>query len=218
MCLHFFEYFYLGTIPIALKLLNNDVEDQYRANIDFFSEATMLRDYSRHPNIVQFFGIYIQPQSNNNNNNSTESYEDYNMSNNRYFLVTELMDESVLDFLLDPQNRKSVGVIELLEIAIDAATGMNHLAANEIIHRDLAGKLFMLNCLSLFVFFHICCRYLIARNLLLKKQENNKFIVKVGDFGLARDVSDKKYYRPNPDKLIPFRYCFEKTNQSNTTQ
>jgi len=132
--LHFFEYFYLATTPIALKLLNNDVEDQYKVNMDFFSEATMFRD-SRHPNIVQFFGIYIQrppPQSNDNNNSKSEEY-------NKYYIVTELMDGNVRDFLLDPQNRKSVGVIELLKIAIDAATGMNHLALNQIIHRDLAG-------------------------------------------------------------------------------
>ncbi len=51
-----------------------------------------------------------------------------------------------------------------------ALAGMNYLANNEIVHRDLA-----------------------LRNLLVGFDQNRNYLVKVGDFGMSRNVQ-KGYY------------------------
>jgi len=130
LCFDDFRLFIcLGKTPIALKLLDNNVDEEGIISDStmtaLLKEAEVLRDCSSHPNIVKFYGIYkaSPPPSN----------------NNPYYIVTELMDGNIRNYLMTRKNRITIGVIELLQIAIDAATGMNHLASNGIIHRDLAG-------------------------------------------------------------------------------
>eukprot|EP00118_Oscarella_pearsei_P022255 m.254447 g.254447 ORF g.254447 m.254447 type:complete len:844 (+) comp40384_c0_seq11:225-2756(+) len=66
----------------------------------------------------------------------------------------------------------------LLQMARDIATGMKYLAKKLFIHRDLA-----------------------ARNVLVSQTHT----CKIGDFGLARDLSDEMYYLTN-SKRIPIRW------------
>lgn len=85
--------------------------------------------------------------------------------------------------LVDGQPRQAkgeLGLSQMLHIASQIASGMVYLASQHFVHRDLATR----NCL-------------VGTNLL----------VKIGDFGMSRDVYSTDYYRvrrlPAPFALLP---------------
>ena len=67
---------------------------------------------------------------------------------------------------------------QMLHIAQQIAAGMVYLASQHFVHRDLATR----NCL-------------VGENLL----------VKIGDFGMSRDVYSTDYYRVRPASIM---FCF----------
>ena len=68
---------------------------------------------------------------------------------------------------------------EILQMAAEIADGMSYLAARKFVHRDLA-----------------------ARNCMVAAD----FTVKIGDFGMTRDVYDTDYYRQGGKGLLPVRW------------
>ena len=56
---------------------------------------------------------------------------------------------------------------EVLQMAIEISDGMSYLSVKKIVHRDLAAR----NCMV-----------------------SNNVVVKVGDFGMARDIYETEYY------------------------
>ena len=68
---------------------------------------------------------------------------------------------------------------EILQMATEIADGMSYLAARKFVHRDLA-----------------------ARNCMVAAD----FTVKIGDFGMTRDVYDTDYYRKGGKGLLPVRW------------
>jgi len=86
-----------------------------------------------------------------------------------YSMATEYMNEGSLDQLLI-KKRNELTFADLLQMAKDALAGMKFLHSKKIIHRDLS-----------------------ARNLLVKR-EGNKYVVKVGDFGLSRSLLENDFY------------------------
>lgn len=67
----------------------------------------------------------------------------------------------------------------------DVATGMHYLKEMHFVHRDLACR----NCL-------------VAEGLV----GGEKCVVKIGDFGLARDIYRSDYYRKVGEGLLPIRW------------
>jgi len=80
-------------------------------------EASMLQSLN-HPNIVRFFGVYIDQAG-------------------EYYLVMEYISRGSLDLLLQ-REKKKISEIDLLFMAKDAVSGLLYLHEMKVIHRDLA--------------------------------------------------------------------------------
>ncbi|XP_042869901.1 uncharacterized protein LOC122251810 [Penaeus japonicus] len=72
-----------------------------------------------------------------------------------------------------------ISVMDCLQIALQVAAGMKYLASQHYVHRDLATR----NCL-------------VGANL----------VVKIGDFGMSRDVYTTDYYQFGGRTLLPVRW------------
>lgn len=99
---------------VALKKLNSSENIQ-----QFLSEAKMLQQL-RHPNIVQFFGIFL--------------HDDL-----KPILVMEFMEKgSLLDLLQTEGDTLSPEQLQMM--CCDTLQGMMYLESKNIIHRDLAAR------------------------------------------------------------------------------
>ncbi|KAG8185562.1 hypothetical protein JTE90_017566 [Oedothorax gibbosus] len=68
---------------------------------------------------------------------------------------------------------------EILQMAVEIADGMAYLAAKKFVHRDLAAR----NCMV-----------------------SDDLTVKIGDFGMTRDIYETDYYRKGGKGLLPVRW------------
>jgi len=139
-----------GTTQVAVKKLK--IEAHFN---DMIEEAKVLLRL-RHPNCVHFLGIY--------------------RSNEGDYLVTEHMPNGSLDIFIQ-KHSDELDLENLLKMAIDAASGMNYLHTQNVIHRDLS-----------------------ARNLLV----DNDMKVKVGDFGMSK-ILENEFYKSS-DHKIPIKW------------
>jgi serine/threonine protein kinase/Ran GTPase-activating protein (RanGAP) involved in mRNA processing and transport len=150
------------SISVAIKTLK-DLDNLERSTEKLAKETHIIENII-HKNIVRFFGIH-----------------DIKIGNNMVrAIITELMAEGSAEDFLRKHTKRSIKPMDILSIALDAATGMRYLHENDIIHRDLA-----------------------ARNLLLTFN-NGKPMAKVSDFGLSRKLPSEQeigraYYQVNSD-------------------
>lgn len=70
-------------------------------------------------------------------------------------------------------------VREILQMAVEIADGMAYLTAKKFVHRDLAAR----NCMV-----------------------SDDLTVKIGDFGMTRDIYETDYYRKGGKGLLPVRW------------
>ncbi|XP_052280991.1 NT-3 growth factor receptor-like [Dreissena polymorpha] len=108
-----------------------------------------------------------------------------------FMLVFEYMEEGDLNsylrnhgpnaclFIKTQSETEILTVTALLKIASDIAEGMTYLATKHFVHRDLA-----------------------TRNCLVGK----KLLVKIGDFGLSRDIYSTDYYKVGNSAVLPVRW------------
>ncbi|XP_078088015.1 proto-oncogene tyrosine-protein kinase ROS-like [Mustelus asterias] len=110
--------------------------------------------------------------------------------NEPQFLILELMKgRDLLSYLRGARGSRLhqplLYVGDLIEICLDVAKGCTYLEKMHFVHRDLA-----------------------ARNCLVSTKEYNSTNrkVKIGDFGLARDIYKNDYYRKEGEGLLPVRW------------
>ncbi|NXW02201.1 ROS1 kinase, partial [Fregetta grallaria] len=110
--------------------------------------------------------------------------------NEPQYIILELMEGGdLLSYLRGARKQKLqsplLTVTDLLDICLDICKGCVYLEKMHFIHRDLAAR----NCL-----------------VSEKGYEGSSRVVKIGDFGLARDVYKNDYYRKRGEGLLPVRW------------
>ncbi|NWX24129.1 ROS1 kinase, partial [Aegotheles bennettii] len=110
--------------------------------------------------------------------------------NEPQYLILELMEGGdLLSYLRGARKQKLqsplLTVTDLLDICLDICKGCVYLEKMHFIHRDLAAR----NCL-----------------VSEKEYESSSRVVKIGDFGLARDIYKNDYYRKRGEGLLPVRW------------
>ncbi|XP_012264218.2 proto-oncogene tyrosine-protein kinase ROS isoform X2 [Athalia rosae] len=104
-------------------------------------------------------------------------------------LVLELMKAGdLLTYLrasrpLQPIDPGALRLQDLLAMCEDVARGCRYLEELHFVHRDLA-----------------------CRNCLVSARDRENRVVKIGDFGLARDIYKNDYYRKEGEGLLPVRW------------
>ncbi|KAJ9583818.1 hypothetical protein L9F63_021821, partial [Diploptera punctata] len=114
------------------------------------------------------------------------------LDNDPNFIIMELMENGdLLSYLRSNRplllialyTGNSLTLLDLLKMCVDVARGCKCLEDMHFVHRDLA-----------------------CRNCLVSSGDPQTRIVKIGDFGLARDIYKNDYYRKEGEGLLPVRW------------
>jgi hypothetical protein len=130
-----------------------------QANQSVIRELELMMQLRPHPNIVQLLGFSVHPE--------TDSV----------VLVLEYCNQGALDSTLF-DNKQKIPLKQKLDWLTGIAKGLNHLHANNVIHRDVA-----------------------ARNVLIHRNEP-----KLTDFGMSRIVDEQKQHGTTKSELGPIRW------------
>lgn len=149
--------------------------------MDLVSEMEMMKMIGKHVNIINLLGACTQ-------------------GGPLYVIVEFAPHGNLRDFLRDHRpssgyeavieqgdpsaatkesNKKTLTQKDLVSFAYQVARGMEYLASRRCIHRDLA-----------------------ARNVLV----SDEYVLKIADFGLARDIHCHDYYRKTTDGRLPVKW------------
>ncbi|XP_053207383.1 ALK tyrosine kinase receptor-like isoform X2 [Panonychus citri] len=181
----------LDEVPVAIKTLPEQVANN-QAEMDFLMEALIMSKF-RHRNIVRFIGVCFEKMPR--------------------FIVLELLAGGDLKTFLR-ESRASVNkpspicMGDLLVIALDVARGCHYLEENHFIHRDIAAR----NCLLTAKFKSPQASTLYSTDGTFKMENyNNGFnnsglVVKIADFGMARDIYRSDYYRKGGKAMLPVKW------------
>ncbi|XP_059177002.1 proto-oncogene tyrosine-protein kinase ROS-like isoform X2 [Physella acuta] len=110
------------------------------------------------------------------------------LDNDPQFIIMELMEGGdLLSFLrycrATATTPAKLMLPDLVKICVHVAKGCRYLEEMHFVHRDLA-----------------------ARNCLVSSKSPLDMVVKIGDFGLARDIYKNDYYRKEGEGLLPVRW------------
>jgi len=108
------------------------------------------------------------------------------VDNDPVYIIMELMPAGdLLKFLRDAKREHGPALLTLAEqvnVSLDVAKGCRYLELQHFIHRDIA-----------------------ARNCLVSSKGADR-VVKIGDFGLAKDLYSSDYYQVEGQRKLPVRW------------
>lgn len=168
---------------VAVKQLRQKIGHQPKSKqrLDLINEMEIMKLVNNHPNVIKLLNYCVD-----DNNRSLMLIMEYaengklqtylrscrSLSNQSYSYITRCDSELLLP--------RSTSSRELTKFSYHIAKGMEYVASQGIIHRDLA-----------------------SRNILVSKEK----VCKVADFGFARRVSDDcPYQRTDIDNPIPVKW------------
>ncbi|CAH2089621.1 unnamed protein product [Euphydryas editha] len=145
---------------VAVKKLTRQASERNGSLYEDFKNELEIMKSLQHINIVEILGYSWDHGSD-------------------VLIVMEYLEEGSLNYYLKFQGDK-LRISHLLKYAKDIATGMDHVSAKNVVHRDLA-----------------------TRNILVV----NKHHVKISDFGLARILpKEENAYRIKTERLLPINW------------
>lgn len=145
---------------VAVKKLTRQASERNGTLYEDFKNELEIMKSLQHINIVEILGYSWDHGSD-------------------VLIVMEYLEEGSLNYYLKFQGDK-LRISHLLKYARDIATGMDHVSAKNVVHRDLA-----------------------TRNILVV----NKYHVKISDFGLARIIpKEENAYRLKTERLLPINW------------
>ncbi|XP_014600328.1 PREDICTED: tyrosine-protein kinase transmembrane receptor Ror2 [Polistes canadensis] len=157
---------------VAVKMLKEEASDDLL--VDFEREACLLAEFN-HPNIVKLLGVcalgrpmclLFEYMGRGDLNEFLRS-----CSPGNYIIRSLERDGTFTDSQLSH--------MDLINIALQVASGMVYLSDRKFVHRDLATR----NCLI-----------------------NDQMIVKIADFGLSQKIYLQDYYKGDEQDAIPVRW------------
>ncbi|XP_041462200.1 proto-oncogene tyrosine-protein kinase ROS-like [Lytechinus variegatus] len=112
------------------------------------------------------------------------------LDNDPQYIILELMEGGdLLSYIraarAPPPANSKITLLDQIEMIMDIVKGCEHLEELHFVHRDLAAR----NCL-----------------VSTKSYDAHMRVVKIGDFGLARDIYKNDYYRKEGEGLLPVRW------------
>ncbi|XP_016960369.1 insulin-like receptor [Drosophila biarmipes] len=160
----------------AIKTVNENATDRERTN--FLSEASVMKEFDTY-HVVRLLGVCSRGQP------ALVVMELMKKGDLKSYLRAhrpEERDEAMMAYLNRigvTGNAQPPTYARIYQMAIEIADGMAYLAAKKFVHRDLAAR----NCM-------------VADDL----------TVKIGDFGMTRDIYETDYYRKGTKGLLPVRW------------
>ncbi|XP_008190071.1 fibroblast growth factor receptor 1 isoform X4 [Acyrthosiphon pisum] len=158
-------------------------------NVETKVAVKMLKDDHRnYEDILDFKSEIDFMKKMGNHNNITTILGSYEQDGSPCAIIEFASKGNILNFLNSMNPRASEK--ELLLYANQVAQGMEYMHDKNLIHRDLAG-----------------------RNILVT-EKHNKIIMKIADFGLARDIGKEGYYIEDRHALNPRWIAPESVNDN----
>lgn len=170
--------------PVAVKTPKDGASEHEMEH--FLKEAILLAEF-KHKNILQLYGVCFK---------TSELYIIFELMeggnllrflrNSRPNGVSTLFIYSFLIQFISLLKERQAALTpnDLIAMSLDIATGCRYLEKLHFVHRDLA-----------------------CRNCLVSSGHSKNRIVKIGDFGLARDVHNSDYYRMGQGGMMSVRWA-----------
>ena len=160
---------------VAIKVLKEGASPQVKK--EFFREASLMCAFD-HPNILKLLGVCIKMEP------LCMIFEYMELGDLNNFLRKNAPNNWGSCTSLSHSGHLKPGqpcltTPQLVFIAVDVATGLEYLAQNHYVHRDLATR----NCLV-----------------------SGDLRVKISDFGLSQDIYSTDYFRLGDSELLPIRW------------
>lgn len=187
---------------VAVKMLREHHTDD--EIVELVKEMEIMKHAGNHPNIINLLGVCTQPHGKpfylvieyaeyGSLKEFLQAHRPSPLSPSSPLLETSAsptLSTSQFEGYEIPISMRNGDFISwgidlnlMLEMGREIASGMAFLTSKNIVHRDLA-----------------------ARNILVAKSEEQKLIMKIADFGLARDVTTKLYYRKVTSGKLPIKW------------